>query len=156
MSFDRHSCFTDLTQRSAPERRSASLRNRCSPSPEYPRSPSTAVKPTGCCRLKSQVAPVATRRKARSLPSISEQYMKFEFTSLRHAVSTAKKFCYGDREIREKGPIFGDICYTNRTRENDLRAASLSLQWFFSGASTSSPVSRTRDRKSTRLNSSHL
>src|ERR1035441_8879828 len=106
MSFDRHSCFTDLTQRSAPERRSASLRNRCSPSPEYPRSPSTAVKPTGCCRLKSQVAPVATRRKARSLPSISEQYMKFEFTSLRQTVSTAEKSSYVAPEIWGKGRLF--------------------------------------------------
>jgi probable HAF family extracellular repeat protein len=28
-----------------------------------------------------------------TLPSISEQYMEFEFTSLRHAVSTAEEFC---------------------------------------------------------------
>lgn len=38
---------------------------------------------------------------------------------------------------------FRDICYANRTRENDLRAASISLQVFFSGAFVSRPVSRT-------------
>src|ERR1039458_9336599 len=41
-----------------------------------------------------------------SLPSISEQYMKFEFTSLRHAVSTAEKLCFIAREISEKGRLF--------------------------------------------------
>ena len=33
-------------------------------------------------------------------------YQEFESTSLRHAVSTAEKFCYVAPEIREKGRLF--------------------------------------------------
>jgi len=38
--------------------------------------------------------------------SWKSQYREFEFTSLRHVVSTADKFCYLVREIREKCRIF--------------------------------------------------
>jgi hypothetical protein len=51
--------------------------------------------------------------------------------------------CYLAHEILEKTGIFAIFCYTNRTGENDLPATSLSLQGIFSGASISSPVSRT-------------
>jgi hypothetical protein len=65
-----------------------------------------------------------------NLPSISEQYMMFESTSLRHEVSTAEKLGCLVHEIPEKGRIFAAFGNTNRTRENDLRATSRSLRDF--------------------------
>src|ERR1035441_2173443 len=38
--------------------------------------------------------------------SWKSQYREFEFTSLRHAVSTAEKLCFIARKISEKGRLF--------------------------------------------------
>jgi hypothetical protein len=78
---------------------------------------------------RSQVAPVATRRKARSLPSISEQCMKFEFTSLRHAVSTAERFCCICAEMCEKGALFGIMPEAPPLQGESFRECSRSQAW---------------------------
>jgi hypothetical protein len=41
-----------------------------------------------------------------NITGLQKAYLEFEFTSLRHAVSTAEIFCYLVREIRLKGWIF--------------------------------------------------
>jgi hypothetical protein len=44
--------------------------------------------------------------KTLNITGLQKAYPEFEFTCLRHAVSTAEIFCYLVREIRMKGRIF--------------------------------------------------
>jgi hypothetical protein len=61
---------------------------------------------------------------------LQKVYSGFEFTSLRHAVSTAEKLWTFGPEMCEKVRTFRDICYTNRTREK----APAGALYFRSGA----------------------
>jgi hypothetical protein len=53
---------------------------------------------------------------------LKKEYPGFEFTSLRQQVSTAEKFCYLVREIREKGRIF--TTFATQTGPEKVNAAT--------------------------------
>src|ERR1700761_779725 len=75
-----------------------------------------------------------------SLSSISEQYLKFEYLSLRQQVSTAEKSCNIIREIHGKGRLFATFGPPTGPAKMTYSATSLSSGGFFSEAFISSPV----------------